>query len=191
MEQSKWGENVILVDAGYLDRVAFDLIVNFERMLDRRIPPADLCHWLDCIALDGGLQPGPNGVQVVFIHPRATTALRHFTPAQFATELDGQAFSDNLGEFELLSFPVEEVVEAEDFFMQSLAHLLEVTAVKRLMVVADMENYGERVRRTVGEAKDKEVTLFAMEPLQGCGFHAEILGYSLMSALGIRGDELH
>lgn len=97
MEQSKWGENVILVDAGYLDRVAFDLTANFERMLGRRIPPADLCHWLDCIALDGGLQPGPNGVQVVFIHPHATAALRHFTPARFATELDGQAFSDNLG----------------------------------------------------------------------------------------------
>ena len=26
----KWSENVIIADADYIDRVAFDLIVNFE-----------------------------------------------------------------------------------------------------------------------------------------------------------------
>lgn len=58
MEQAKWSENVILVDAGYLDRVAFDLTVNFERMINRPVPAADLCHWLDCVALDGGITLG-------------------------------------------------------------------------------------------------------------------------------------
>lgn len=190
MEQSKWCENVILADAAYLDRVAFDLTVNFERMIGRRIPQADLCHWLDCIALDGGLTPGDNSVQAVFIHPHTAAALRHFTPSDFAAELDGKAFKDNLGEFELLSFPVEEIVSTEDFFVQSLSHLLQATAVKRLMVVADMDAYGQRVRRAAAEAEGKDVTLFAMEPLSGRGFRGEILGYSLMSALGIRGDEL-
>ena len=33
MEKTKWSENVILVDADYVDAVAFNLIVNFERML--------------------------------------------------------------------------------------------------------------------------------------------------------------
>ena len=28
----KWSENIILVDADYVDRVTFDLIVNFERI---------------------------------------------------------------------------------------------------------------------------------------------------------------
>ena len=36
----KWSENVIIADADYIDRVAFDLIVNFERMINRRIHPA-------------------------------------------------------------------------------------------------------------------------------------------------------
>ena len=35
----KWSENVIIADADYIDRVAFDLIVNFERMINRRIQP--------------------------------------------------------------------------------------------------------------------------------------------------------
>ena len=38
----KWSENVIIADADYVGNVAFDLIVNFERMIGRRIPPADL-----------------------------------------------------------------------------------------------------------------------------------------------------
>lgn len=66
MEQTKWAPNVVLVDADYLDNVAFDLTVNFERMIGRRIEQADLCHWIDCIALDSGLRPGDNEVQVHF-----------------------------------------------------------------------------------------------------------------------------
>lgn len=49
-----WSENVIVVDAEYVDRVAFNLIVNFERMLGRKIPAADMARWMDCLALDGG-----------------------------------------------------------------------------------------------------------------------------------------
>lgn len=33
----KMSENVIIVDADYIDDVAFNLTLNFERMLDRRI----------------------------------------------------------------------------------------------------------------------------------------------------------
>ena len=32
--------HTLLVDADYVERVAFDLIVNFERMLGRRNPPS-------------------------------------------------------------------------------------------------------------------------------------------------------
>ena len=60
MNNTKWSEIVILVDAEYVDKVAFDLIVNFERMLGRRIPQADMAQWLECIALDGGLRPTAN-----------------------------------------------------------------------------------------------------------------------------------
>ena len=54
----KWSENVIIADADYIDKVAFDLTVNFERMINRRIQPADMAQWAVCIALDGGLERG-------------------------------------------------------------------------------------------------------------------------------------
>ncbi len=190
MIKSEWEENVILVDAEYLGRVAFDLIVNFERMINRRIPPADLCHWLDCIALDGGMRPGENSVQAVFLHPREEAELRNFSPAKFSEELDGKAFKDHIAEFTLFSFPVEEVIKPEDFFIEALENILQSQGAKRVMVIADMDAYGHRVKKTVTENEGKDITLFAMQPVSGRGFSNEILGYSLMSALGIRGDEL-
>jgi len=69
--------NIILVDTAYLDHVAFDLIVNFERMLGRQIPQGDFPKWLDCIALDGGLRPADNETRVYLIHPKAQTQLQH------------------------------------------------------------------------------------------------------------------
>lgn len=190
MSEKKWSETVILIDADELDRVAFDLIVNFERMINRPIPAADLCHWLDCVALDGGLQQGDNEVQAVFLHSKSKEALENMRPGNFATELNGQAFKDNIAEFTLLSFPVEEVVSPSDFYVQSLEALLESQQVKRLLLVPDMQTAGARVQKICAEAKDKQITLFAMHPIEPQGFKHEILGYSLMSALGIRSDEL-
>ena len=45
---AKWSENVIIADADFIDKVAFDLTVNFERMLMRRIPKADLARTPRC-----------------------------------------------------------------------------------------------------------------------------------------------
>ena len=37
---------------------------------------------------------------------------------------------------------------------------------------------------------DKRITLFAMQPMPGGNFRQEILGYSLMNALGISANEI-
>lgn len=95
-----WSENIIIADADYIDYVAFNLIVNFERMLGRRIPPADLSRWAMDVALDGGLREGKHETQVVLIHEKGKTTLENFRPATYATDLNGKAFNDGkLGEF--------------------------------------------------------------------------------------------
>ena len=178
---TEWSPNVILTDADYLDRVTFDLIVNFERMLERRIEQGDLCRWLDCVALDGGLRPGDNQVQAFFLHDPSKKQLDHFQPAVFADELDAKA---------LHSFPVESIITKGELFAQSILALGEAEAVERIMVIGDVETYGSQIKNAIGRLTNKNVTLFAMEPQTGQGFSQEILGYSLMSALGISGDEL-
>ena len=175
MEKTEWSTTVILVDADYVDRVAFDLIVNFERMLERPIPKADLSHWLVCVALDGGLKEGDNDVQVVFVHGKGKRGMDNFMPSDFASEIDGKAFRDaRLGEFKLSAVQEEELADAGNLFLQSLAVLTDEKNVGRPIVVPDGE---------------KDITLLAMEPQPGRGFRQEILGYSLMSAMGIRGEE--
>ena len=193
LTKANWSENVIIVDADYVDRVAFDLIVNFERMIGRRIHKADLAKWIDCVALDGGLREGEHDTQVVLIHDKKQAALDNFVPANYDDELNGKAFKDHLGEFTVSSFPVEDITTATDFFLDTVAMVCAQKEVKRVMVIPDAENralYAD-LRHTLQRVDDeKRITVFAMQPMEGGNFRQEILGYSLMNALGIRAEEL-
>lgn len=190
--QEKWSENIIIADADYIDAVAFDLIVNFERMLGRRIPKADISRWIDCVALDGGLREGNHETQVVLIHSKDKAALDNFTPDSFADSLNGKAFRDNLGEFIINAFPTEQITNTEDFFIDVMQMVCAQKEVKRIMLIPNAEKYYDSVRNILKQVtdEDKRITLFAMQPMQGGNFRQEILGYSLMAAMGISGDEL-
>ena len=213
MKETKWCENVILVDADYVDKVAFDLIVNFERMIGRRIPQADMAQWLECVALDGGLRPADHGdgsadpsskvdcdhqnrpqviqrsVQVVLLHKGSQ--MDNFAPGSFA-ELDGKAFTGRLGEFLMSCVPVEELTTMDDLFVDSMQIIANAEEVKRMIVVPNAEEIFQKVREGLRHADpDKHVTVLAMQPLEGGNFRQEILGYSLMAALGIRSEEIN
>ena len=195
MNTEKWSENVILVDADYVDKVAFDLTVNFERMIGRRIPQADMARWIDCVALDGGLrekeQDGGNETQVVLIHDKAATRMKCFTPDEYDSQLNGVAFKDHLGEFTLSAYPVEPMTTKEEFFTDVLQTIGLQKEVRRLMVIADDNMYNDvrKVLDRLGD-DDRHTTVFTMQPMPSGQFRQEILGYSLMAALGIRADEI-
>ena len=166
-------DNVIIADADYIDRVAFDLIVNFERIIGRRIPPADMARWLDCIALDGGIREGENKIQVVLIHKKSTTTLKNFAPSNLSTDLNNKAFKDHLGEFCISCLPVENIVSAQDFFIDVVKTICSEKDTHRIMI-----------------DDEKRITVFSMQPMQGGRFQQEILGYSLMNAMGIKAEEI-
>ena len=190
--KEKWSENIIIADADYIDNVAFDLTVNFERMLGRRIQKADVSKWIDCVALDGGLREGDHETQVVLIHSKDKASLDNFAPANFADELNGKAFRDNLGEFVINAFPTEDITTKEEFFLDVMSMVCAQKDVKRVMLIPNAEKYYDSVRMALKSVDDeKRITMFAMQPMQGSNFRQEILGYSLMAALGINGDELN
>ena len=227
LQESKWSErlrvgepcsamNVILVDADYVDKVAFNLIVNFERMIGRRIPQADLAKWIDCVALDGGIRERPRvGEQgsgmgahetlVVLIHQKDKTKLENFTPSDYAKDLDGKAFKDHLGEFSIEAYPIENIAGGENYFTDALQLIATQKEVKRVMVIPNAEdpyiynkvcqtlNRIDEERLQAGESggTEKRITVFAMQPMAGGNFRHEILGYSLMAALGIKADEIN
>jgi hypothetical protein len=195
LHQAKWSENVILIDADYVDKVAFNLIVNFERMLNRPIPKAGMALWADCVSLDGGLREGDNQTQVVLIHSKGKQQMDNFEPSNFATDLSGKAFKDHLGEFIFDAYPVEEdLVSQGDFFIDALQMITAQKEVKRVMVIPNAEDdyIYNKVRETLRKVDDtKRITVFAMQPMPGGNFRQEILGYSLMAALGIKSDEIN
>ena len=194
LQETRWSENVILVDADYVDKVTFNLIVNFERMLGRRIPQADLARWIDCVALDGGLREGAHETLVVLVHQKDKARLENFAPSDYANELDGKAFKDHLGEFLISAIPIEAIADGEDYFSEALKLAVAQKEIRRIMVIPNAEDsyIYNKVRETLNRVDDdeKRITVFAMEPKPGGNFRQEILGYSLMAALGISSEEI-
>ena len=201
VNNEKWSKTVILVDADYVDKVAFDLIVNFERMLGRRIPQADMAQWLECVALDGGLRPASSPTtQVVLLYKKPQ--MDNFQPGVFS-DLDGKAFTGQLGEFLISCVPVGESVPHADsqvrelatmeaLFIDSLQVLANAEEVNRLIVVPDSEHIYNKVREALRQVDpDKHITVLSMQPMPNGQFRQEILGYSLMAALGIKSEELN
>lgn len=191
--EAQWSENIIIVDADYVDSVAFDLIVNFERMIGRRIPVADLARWIDCVALDGGIREGEHQTQVVLIHRKDRKGMENFMPSDYESDLNGKAFKDHFGEFMISSLPIEEIVDETDFLMEIVQAACEQPNVERVMIVPNFEKDGlyDRMRHVLQQVDDdKRITVFAMQPLPGGNFRQEILGYSLMNALGIKSEEI-
>lgn len=191
----KLSENIIIADADYADRVAFDLIVNFERMLDRRIPQADLSQWLVDLALDGGLKPGKHETQVVLLHGKNTDRLENFSPSDYDADLHGKAFKDDsLGEFVINALPVEPFTTKQDMLLDMVKTVLEHPEAHRVMIVpnAEDDDTWNMLRRMLRDVDDDErhITLFAMQPMEGGNFKQQILGYSLMNAMGITQAEI-
>ncbi|WP_028896851.1 DUF6621 family protein [Prevotella sp. HUN102] len=192
----KMSGSVIIVDGDYIDGVAFNLIVNFERMLNRRIPQADLSQWIVNIALDGRMKPGSHETQVVILHDRNKKAFDNFVPSNFESELDKQAFRDEkLGEFIINTIATGgEVTAKDEVLLDFLRIVLSHKEVRRIMIVPNAEDgniYGT-LRNALRDVDDEEkhITMFAMQPMEGGNFKQQILGYSIMNAMGIRGDEI-
>lgn len=190
---------VILVDAAYVDRVIDNFRQHFGAELHRVIAKADLAQWLVCVALDSEFQ---GDTQVVMIHDREDKVMPNFAPGNFSQEIDGKAFAEEgIGEFMLACCPVERVTTTTDLCAESLESLLDDKEVERVAVVYDFDGQTAESRTLTKRIttlckkhqtaeKPKDITLFAMVPLEGEGFAQQVLGYSLLAALGISGDEL-
>lgn len=198
MERQQFKENVMLVDADYVDSVAADMRLNFSKMLGREIALADLASWLVCSALDGGIAEDEQGnsqneVQAILIRSLSKTSLDHFQPSNMLSGIDGQAFRDSyVGEFLLSVVPEEKpMAQTEPLFVESARYLKNSGEIKRLILVPDMAKYGAMLKEDLAEAEGgPETVILAMQPEEGRGFQGEILGYSLMHAIGIAPEEL-
>lgn len=187
----KWPGSVILADAEYADSVSFNLTVNFERMLERRVPPADLARWAECVALDGGVRGSGNDILLVLLHSRQWRQMQNFTPANLQDELHGKAFMGSLGEFSISAACDEEMTSKETLLRELIQLYGHQPEVKNMMIVAPEALLG-RVRSDLRDAMQGGclLTAFCMESIASLPCRQEMLGYSLMAALGITSEEI-
>ena len=191
MEQKmQWSENVILVDADFLDSLVQDFITNFERMINRPLGKLDLCHWLDCLLLDVEVKEGEHDNFVALKQKKGNKGLKFVNPGDFKEFLSEKAFKDRLGEFSLGSFPIEDIVSRGEFMNDALKAAMESDKTQHILVIADMDAYGTQIWKTANGETKAQVTLVTMRLIPSGKYKQQILGYSVMSGLGIRSDEL-
>lgn len=197
-ENIKFAENVILVDVSYFNDVVKDLKRYFEMQLGRQLQDIYVEEWASFLALDAGVRDKGNDIQVLFVHDEQTNELLHCDPADLKKDLNGVGFTNPLGELSFTSVSSEGLVSRANLYLDLLAIALNSADVKRLMLVPFFSDYGAKLLELLKEdlndadaEKDSEVYLFTMDkPAAPLTCKWDLLGYSLIRALGIKAEEL-
>ena len=191
-------ENVILVDVAYFNDVVKSLKKYFELQLGRSLQDMYVEEWASYLALDSGIRDKDNRIEVLFVHDGQTNTLLHCDPADLSKDLNGVGFTNQLGELTFTSVSSEGLVSRENLYLDLLTIALNSADVKRLMLVPSIDDYGDKLRGILDESlkesvqeRSKDVFLFNMdEPACPLACKWDLLGYSMMRALGIKAEEL-
>lgn len=187
----KFAPTVMLIDACYLNRVVNDMRRHFAPIVNRELPRADLAVLLECMALDAGVKTGENEIQVIFVYESGMEEMNGCTPSDLDKELNNMAFKGELGEFALYAYQPSEMATHEELFLESMQLLNEAKEAVRLIVVPDEGEYVEKVYKKADGMKGKEITVLGMNPpKKECACRFEMVGFAVLQALGIRGEEL-
>lgn len=190
-EKIKLSENVILIDAAFLNFVIVDLKNYFEKILKRPLQEIDFSELTTYLALDAGITEGENEIQLLLVYDKESSVLKHCHPSDLRNELDGVAFKNSFGEFSFAGVPCEEMVSREDLYLDLVGIVSDSADVKKFILVSFNEEYGQRVSDALKKVEGKEIIQFCMnEPEEMVEHQWEMLAFPLMQALGIRGDEL-
>ena len=132
---------------------------------------------------------------MVLLHDKEKAMLENFTPSSYEADLNNKAFKDEfLGEFLVNSIVTGEENTSKEAVLSDLLQMLTTyEEVHRIMIIPNAEDtvtYNE-VKKILEKVDDdeKRITVFTMQPMVGGNFRQEILGYSLMNAMGIKAEE--
>jgi hypothetical protein len=191
-KEIQFEENVMLLDATYLDALVGPLSVALSQRLGRELPRAELSVLLECLALDGGLRPeGDRRIQVLFIYDQKSPHLQSMQPADLKTDLNDKAFRSPLGEFVVNSYPSSEFAGRTDFFVEALKLVTDSKEVRQILVVPDeacLDGVKDALEKGAKAETPKEGKIFGLRPMDSPMF--ETLVFALARALGVKSEEL-
>ena len=182
---------VVLVDASYINKVGENVASYFSKQMNRVFPKADLALLLEYMAMDAGIQPGDNKIQVIFIYDGKNPGMDFCLPSCLSEEIHGKAFNGPMGEFSLYAFQPSGLATKGDLFMEALQLADASKDVGRVLLVPDEETYGTRVSEAVKGMEADKVVVMGMNPRRETfGFRFEVIGFPLLKAYGITPDEV-
>lgn len=188
----KFAENVMLIDAAYINKVTNDLSHHFSQIIGRKLPKADLALFLECLSMDAGIERGEHSIQSLFIYDQDIQAMDAFQPGDLQKELNDVAFKSDLGEFLLNAYESSDMVKRETFFLESVKLVADAKEVKRLILVPFEGTYVDELSDILKKVEGKEsVYVFGMNPpIKEVNYQWEMLGFAVMQSLGIRANEI-
>jgi len=188
----KFAEKVMLIDASYINKVTTDLSDHFSQVVGRKLSKADLPLFLECVAMDAGIQPGENVLQVLFVYDKQQVKMSAFNPGDLKKELNDVAFKSQLGEFQLNTFEPSGMADKASFFIESVKLIADAKEVKQLIVIPSEDECDDRLFEIFKKVDGKEsIHLFGMNPSSQEGkFSWETMGFAILQSLGVRADEI-
>ena len=188
----KFAEKVFLIDAAYINKVTNDLNRHFSQVIGRKLPKADMSVFLECVAMDAAIQVGENVLQVLFVYDKVNSNIDAFNPSDLKKELNDVAFKSQLGEFQLNSFEPSDMVNREEFFLESVKLVADAKEVKHLVIVPSETEYGDKLPEILEKVDGKEsIHVLGMNPLpESKAYQWEMMGYAILEALGVRPNEI-
>lgn len=196
VEDLKFTKTVILIDVPFLSNVINVLKKHFEEALNRALQEIDMSLLVQSIAFDMGVDPEvPNEIQVLIIYDEMSSKLPHCVPADLKVELNGVAFRSVMGEFSFFSFQPEGFTSTRELFTESVRMLTEAKEVKQLCLVAPLDDKDLELLAVLEKrSAEQMLTILDMgtaeQALPNLSVAKKLLGYVIMEAFGIRGDEV-
>lgn len=200
----RFAETVIVMDANYVDSVAYDFKANLENDLKRTFPDCDLPTLLICNALDGETAEGNKEVLSIMVCRKGETKMGHVVPHDLLAEVDGYAFRhSSLGEFSMavVEEQDDDIMAGESLYLQVVRVALSSPDIKRLILVTDWQETRYELTDELADAREARqkndkgmpaVTILCTgsgyEVPEDCSIIQ--LGYAILHCLGVKEDEL-
>ncbi|MFA6873827.1 MAG: DUF6621 family protein [Bacteroidaceae bacterium] len=196
VEDLKFTKTVILIDVPFLLNVINVLKKHFEEALNRTLQEVDVSLLVQSIAFDMKIAPEvSNEIQVLMIYDELSSKLPHCVPSDLKVQLNGVAFRGAMGEFSFFSFQPEGFTSTRELFTESVRILTEAKEVKQLCLVAPLDDKDFDLLTILDKREAEQLLTIldmgtAQQTLPNLSAEKKLLGYVIMEALGIRGDEV-
>ena len=196
VEDLKFTNAVILIDVPFLSNVITVLKKHFEETLGRALQEVDMSLLVQSIAFDMGLNTEvPQEIQVLLIYDEMSSKLPYCIPSDLKYQLNEVAFRAMAGEFSFFSFQPEGFTSTRELFTESVRILSEAKEVKQLCLVAPIDDKDQEILKAFEKRPvEQELTILDMvtaeQTLPNLSVAKKLLGYVVMEALGIRGNEV-